>query len=92
MIKLQIFCWVIFFYSILQGIYTKIKILKLERLNHEIAKLNFRCNSNESQINFLIINSFKTDEEFVKEYLKRKNKLEYEEQSTQKLKEESWRE
>lgn len=87
MIKLQIFCWVIFLYSILQGIYTKIKILKLERLNHEIEKLNLRCVSNESQINFLIINSFKTDEEFVKEYLKRRKKLEYEKQGTQKLKE-----
>lgn len=87
MIKLQIFCWIIFLYSILQGIYTKIKILKLERLNHEIEKLNLRCVSNESQINFLIINSFKTDEEFVKEYLKRKKKLEYEKQGTQKLKE-----
>lgn len=87
MIKLQIFCWVIFLYSILQGIYTKIKILKLEKLNHEIEKLNLRCVSNESQINFLIINSFKTDEEFMKEYLKRKKKLEYEKQGTQKLKE-----
>ena len=88
MIKLQIFCWVIFLYSVLQGICTKIKILKLERLNHEIEKLNLRCDSNERQINFLIINSYKTDEEFVKEYLKGKNELEYEEQSTQKLKEE----
>ena len=86
MIKLQIFCWVIFFYSILQGIYTKIKILKLERLNNEIEKLNLRCDSNERQINFLIIHSCKTDEEFVKEYLKGKKELEYEEQSTQKLK------
>lgn len=87
MIKLQIFCWVIFFYSILQGIYTKIKILKLERLNHEIAKLNLRCNSNESQINFLIINSCKTDEQFMKEYLKMGKELEYEKQGAQKLKE-----
>lgn len=67
--EIKILCIIILLYIVLRRIELEIKISKLKKQVQDIA---VKCDCTSSMLNFMIINSDKDDEEFIKELLKHK--------------------